>query len=227
MLEILYKSKNYVAISKPYGMPSEQDPTGSPDAMTECSRELSLMGENDKLWLVHRLDRVVGGAMIFARNRNSASEISRLISENALVKEYIAVVEGTPTEGELVDYLYKDARLGRAVISEKGKRDAKEARLTLKVLDTYQSGASSSSLVYITLRTGRFHQIRAQLSSRGNPIIGDGKYGSRDNKCKCIALFSHHLKIDLKSEKIEVYKMPERDSYPWNLFNIDERLDAK
>ena len=225
MIDILYKSRNVVVISKPYGMGSEPDQTGTADAMTETSRILHSLGEDDRLWLVHRLDRVVGGALVFARSASAAGELSKIISERQLVKEYLAVVEGIPVEGEYLDHLYKDARIGKAVICSSDKKGAKQARLALKVIDTQDTEWGQYSLVRVTLHTGRFHQIRVQLANRGTPIVGDGKYGSRNNKAAGIALYSAHL--SLRNESINVLSIPSATEYPWNLFIINERMLAE
>ena len=227
MIDILYKSENVVVISKPYGMGSEPDQSGADDAMSETSRMLRSLGENDRLWLVHRLDRVVGGVMLLARSANAASEISKIISERQLAKEYIAVIEGIPKEGEYSDFLWKDARINKAVVCNGEKKGAKIAKLTVRAIDTKETENGQYSLVHVTLHTGRFHQIRAQLSNAGTPILGDGKYGSRNKKCRGVALYSAHISIKLWDELIDIVSMPSASEYPWNLFVLDERKIMK
>ena len=97
--EIIYKDKNVVVIVKPVAMPSQSDPTGDMDAMTKTSEILASIGESDALWLVHRLDRHVGGLLTFARNKKSAAELSKIIQDGALTKRYLAVCHGKAEEG--------------------------------------------------------------------------------------------------------------------------------
>lgn len=218
MIEILYKSKDIVIINKPFGIPSEPDQSGDKDALTMTSEALLALGENGTVYPVHRLDRVVGGVMMIARSKRGASELCSLISERAPAKEYIAVVEGVPEEGVYENFLRKDARRGMALICDSEEQGAKSASLSLSVIESAKTDRGEKSLVYLKLQTGRFHQIRAQLSSRRHPVVGDGKYGSRD-KCRSgIALFSCRIALSLANEKIEAKAMPQND-YPWSLFS--------
>ena len=218
MVEILYKSKNAVVIYKEPGVPSQSDPSGDPDAMTLTSEHLRSLGENPNLWLIHRLDRVVGGLLIFARNKKTAAVLSEYVKDRLITKEYYATVEGEISSATLENFLYKDARAGKSFIIDKDRAGAKLARLSYATLATVDTEKGKKSLIYVTLETGRFHQIRAQLSHTGHPITGDGKYGSHDNKAKKIALISSHLAIDLPGEKINVRRIPDREAYPWSLF---------
>ena len=219
MVEILYKSKNAIVIYKEPGIPSQSDPSGDPDAMTLTSEHLRSIGENPNLWLIHRLDRVVGGLIVFARNKKTAAVLSEYVKDRLITKEYYAVVEGETSAATLENFLYKDARAGKSFIIDKERAGAKLARLSYVTLVTTDTEKGKKSLVYVTLDTGRFHQIRAQLSHSAHPIVGDGKYGSHDNKAKKIALISSHLAIDLPGEKINVRRLPNREDYPWSLFD--------
>lgn len=219
MVEILYKTKNTVVIYKPAGMPSQSDPSADPDAMTLLSEQLKALGENHNLWLVHRLDRVVSGLLVFARNKKYAAILSEYVKDRLLTKEYYAVVDGEAEDSVLENWLFKDARAGKAFIIERERAGSKLARLSYRVLATREAEKGKKTLVYVTLDTGRFHQIRAQLSGNGTPITGDGKYGSRDNRARSIALTSSHLAADLPSERIDVCRLPELDVYPWSLFD--------
>ena len=221
MVEILYKSKNAIVIYKEPGIPSQSDPSGDPDAMTLTSEHLRSLGENPNLWLIHRLDRVVGGLIVFARNKKTAAVLSEYVKDRLITKEYYAVVEGETSAATLENFLYKDARAGKSFIIDKERAGAKLARLSYVTLATTDTEKGKKSLLYVTLDTGRFHQIRAQLSHSAHPIVGDGKYGSHDNKAKKIALISSHLAIDLPGEKINVRRLPNREDYPWSLF-VDE-----
>ena len=218
MIDILYKTKNAVVIYKAPGIPSQSDPSGDPDAMTLTAEQLRASGENPNLWLVHRLDRVVSGLLVFARNKKYAALLSEYIKERLLCKEYYAVVDGEASDAVLEDLLVRDARAGKAFISNGARSGAKLARLSYKTLAIADTEKGKKSLIYVTLETGRFHQIRAQLSHSGTPITGDGKYGSHDNKAKRVALMSSHLDVALPNERIDVTRLPELDAYPWCLF---------
>ena len=222
MIEILYKSKNAVVIYKPAGVPSQSDPSGDLDAMTLTSAHLKELGESDALWLIHRLDRVVGGLLVFARNKRYAAILSELVKERLITKEYYAVADGM-TDGEHVldGYIYKDARAGKAFITDRDRAGVKNARLSYRALSTVATPRGAKTLVYVTLDTGRFHQIRAQMSNAHLPICGDGKYGSRDNGARNIALMASHLVLDIPGERIDVSRLPDLTQYPWSLFDGD------
>ena len=221
-MEILYKDKDLVAVVKPAGIPSQPDPSGDKDAISLTKEALSGSGErNCELYPVHRLDRVVGGILVFARNKKSAAELSLLISERGAVKEYLAVVEGEAEGAELVDFLSKDARAGKAIVSDKKRAGAKEARLEYVKLASKNTEKGVRTLVRVRLHTGRFHQIRAQLSSHGNAIVGDGKYGSTDRGAIYPALFAFRLSFDLYGKAYKFEKLPETENYPWSIFDYD------
>lgn len=222
MIEILSVTMDYVVIYKPKGIPSQSDPGGDRDAMSLCSELLHKRKEADSLYLIHRLDRVVGGLMVFARNKKSAAELSSLVAERDFVKEYYAVVEGRADGGSLFDYLYKDATLGKAFVTDRKRSGVKEAELDYVCLDRAISNNKEYSLVKVTLKTGRFHQIRVQFASRKMPLIGDKKYGSRDFKAKMPALFAYRLAFELFGENVEQTRLPALNEYPWSLFSEDK-----
>ena len=222
MVEILYKSKNAIVIYKPAGIPSQSDPSGDKDAMTLTSEMLRENGENDSLWLIHRLDRVVSGLLVFARNKRYAAILSEYVKERLVTKEYYAVVDGIAEGGVLENLIFRDQRAGKAFIVDRERQGTKSARLSYRSLATVETEKGAKTLVYVSLDTGRFHQIRAQLSHIKHPITGDGKYGSRDNKARSIALMASHLSLDLQNEKIDERRLPDLDLYPWSLFSSDD-----
>ena len=193
-MEILYIDKRIVAVNKPYGMPSQSDPTGDTDAMSATAGELRARGVSDRLWLVHRLDRTVGGVLVFARTRESAAELSEAFASRGAKKEYLAVVMGEPEGGLYTDYIYKDSAAGKAFVTDRERKGVKAASLYCTPLASLDTEWGRATLVKVALDSGRFHQIRVQLASRGHSIVGDGKYGSRV-KCKPMALFSSRLEI--------------------------------
>ena len=163
-MKLLYTDDEIVVAVKPVGLDSEQ----------EFPRELKaeLGGE---IYPLHRLDKNVGGIMVYARTQQTAASISREIQQGNLVKEYVAFVHGTPPEsGEWKDYLFKDSRTNRVFVTDRLRKGVKEASLSFTRLR-----AGECSLMHIRLHTGRSHQIRVQFSSRGFPLVGDHKYGSR------------------------------------------------
>lgn len=161
-MEILYEDKNIAVVDKPVGVESEK---AMPLALQE------ILG--GMFYPVHRLDQNVGGLMVYARNSKAASELIQQM--HTFQKEYVAMVHGTPEEaGDWTDYLYKDSRKNKVFVVKKERAGVKRARLTYRRLT-----AGERSLVRIRLDTGRSHQIRVQFSSRGFPLVGDHKYGSR------------------------------------------------
>ena len=219
MLDIMYKNKNLVVVYKPPGMPAQSDTSGDADAMSMTSRELSRLGEPSELWLVHRLDRVVGGLIVFARNKRTAANLSELVGGNGMEKEYLAVVEGRAEGGILQDYIYKDSAKGKAFVVDKARKGAKMAELEYSAIAEADTERGIYTLVKIKLHTGRFHQIRVQFASRRMSLVGDGKYGSHDNKSKMPALFAARLAFKTENEEADVRRLPDINEYPWSLFD--------
>lgn len=222
MVEIRYLSANAVVIYKGHGTPAQPDPSGDIDAMTETARILKASDEKNELWIINRLDRGVAGLMIFARNKESAAILSELVRDRQITKEYFAVVEGNPGSGSMVDLLYKDARASKAYVVKTERNGVKKASLSYLTVETVTTPVGEFSLVGITLDTGRFHQIRAQFSSRRHPIVGDKKYGARSVLRGGIALMSSHLSANIKGESVDVFATPSENDYPWSLFNLSK-----
>lgn len=195
-------------------MPSQSDLSGDGDALTAASLALYQMGEDKTLFLIHRLDRNVGGLMVFARNKKWAAILSSAAAEGRFSKKYFAVAEGEAAGGEYRDYLFKDSKTNKAYAVKTLRKGAKEAVLYAKPL----AAADGKTLLLVELKTGRFHQIRAQFSARGNSLAGDKKYGSRDSRAKTPALFSSSLTVEGVGE---VFIKPPTDLYPWSLFDSE------
>lgn len=224
-LEILYKSKNAVVIYKPPLIPSQSDMSGDKDAMSLTSDILKSIGEREELYLINRLDRVVGGLMIFARNKKTAGLLSEKLTGEEFVKEYFTVVDGQACEGEMVDWIIKDQATNKAIIANETNTDAKKAILYSQVIDITEHKQKLKSLVNIKLKTGRFHQIRAQFSHRGTPLTGDKKYGSKDFMTRQPALYAYHISTTVEDEIIDVYRLPTLEKYPWNLFSAEKYVE--
>lgn len=192
-MEILYYDKEIAACVKPVGLDSEQE---VPAALVE-----RLGGE---CYPVHRLDKNVGGVMVYARTKKSAAALSRAIQEGTFVKEYVALVHGTPPEkGDWADLLFKDSSKNKVFVVKKERKGVKKARLEFTRLTE-----GPESLVRIRLHTGRSHQIRVQFASRGYPLVGDHKYGSRDEKTAPM-LFSCRITLPYGERELTLEAMPD------------------
>ena len=213
MIEILYQDKQLAVCVKPLGVLAQGD--GEKDMIALLKEQLG--GE---IFPVHRLDRNVGGVMVFARHAKAAASLSAQIQQGSFVKRYLAAVQGAPSpdSGEMTDLLFKDSRSGKTFVVDRPRKGVKEARLAYRTLDSVEG----KSLVLVRLFTGRTHQIRAQFASRRMPLLGDGKYGSRDRQCN-IALWSHRVSFThpASGEPMDFGVLPDLHQYPWNVFAID------
>lgn len=218
MIDFVYKSRNLLVVCKPASIPSQSDLTGDEDALTMAKNKLLSLGEPSDLWLVHRLDRVVGGLLVFARNKSTAAKLSEMVGGRGIEKEYLAIVEGSVEGGLLRDYIFKDSKLSKAFVVSGARRGAKEASLEYTPIAERETEKGIYTLIRVKLHTGRFHQIRVQFASRNHSLVGDGKYGSRDNKAKLPALFAFRLSFTANGEKVNTEKLPDTNEYPWSLF---------
>ena len=177
-MDILFEDKHIVVCTKPVGMDSEHD---VPQAL------------GGEIYPIHRLDKNVGGVMVYARTKSAAAQLSRLIQENKMVKEYVALVHGAvPEQGDWEDLLFKDSRKNKVFVVKRQRAGVKAARLEFVRLKE-----TDPALVRIRLHTGRSHQIRVQFSSRGFPLVGDHKYGAKDTETaphlySCCITFPYH-----------------------------------
>ena len=189
-MKLIYSDRDLAVIVKPVGVDSEHQVTAL------ISEKLG--GE---IFPIHRLDLNVGGVMVYARTKQAAAQLSKLVQEGRLVKEYRALVHGVPPEsGVLEDFLFKDSRKNKVFVVKKERKGVKKASLEfIRLTD------SDPALLHIRLHTGRSHQIRVQFASRGFPLVGDHKYGSRDD-AKEPKLFSCRISFPWKGEE-KVYEM--------------------
>lgn len=193
-MDILYADRELAVCVKPVGLDSEE---GVPAALREA-----LGGE---FRTVHRLDRNVGGVMVYARTRAAAAALSRTIQEGAMVKEYVALVHGTPEPaGDWTDLLWKDATKNKVYVVKRERGGVRRARLEYVRLTE-----AADCLVRIRLHTGRSHQIRVQFASRGFPLVGDHKYGSQD-AATAPMLFSCCITFPWKGKTMRFEQLP-----PW------------
>lgn len=212
-LKVLYEDNHIIVVEKKPNIPSQADKTEDEDMLTiikEYIKDKYKKPGNVYLGLVHRLDRPVGGVMVFAKTSKAASRLSNEVREKAFKKKYLAVVDGRidKKEGILEDYLYKDERNNTSKVVNSTKKNAKYAKLEYKVLKYNE--VKDLSLVEINLYTGRHHQIRVQLANFGHSIFGDQKYGKR-GKGKQIALWAYELTIEhpVTKEQIIFKDLPE------------------
>lgn len=185
-MEILYSDKDIVVCVKPVGMDSEHEVPAA------------LGGE---IFPIHRLDKNVGGVMVYARTKVAAAALSKAVQEGTMVKEYVAKVHGTPPEsGDWTDFLFKDSTKNKVFVVKKERKGVKKARLAFV--------RHGENAVRIRLYTGRSHQIRVQFASRGFPLIGDHKYGSKDDATAPM-LFSCCITFPWKGEEMRFENLPE------------------
>lgn len=224
LIKLLYEDKYKVIAEKPAAMLSEPSAAGE-DIVTALSAQLGT-----QCFLVHRLDRGTGGAMLLAKTSRSAGELCRLVQEkDAFIKEYLAVVKGTPEspEGRFEDLLFKDSQKNKVFIVKRERKGVKKAALEYRVLKALEHGGEACSLVLVRLITGRTHQIRVQFAGRKMPLLGDGKYGSRDNRCET-ALWSFRLSFsDPQGGKTVCAKSFPPKEYPWSLFDIENLVGTE
>ena len=206
-LNILYQDSSLVLCIKPVGVESEGE--GMPRLL-----ERQLGGS---IFCVHRLDQAVGGLMVYARTRQAAAALSTAVARREMEKEYLCVVPGgpEPARGVMKDLLYRDAAKNKSFVVRRPRRGVKEAELAYALLEQ----GPEYSLVRVALHTGRSHQIRVQFASRAMPLLGDGKYGSRERRCT-IALWSCRLAFPHPATKkpVSFTALPPA-AFPWDGFS--------
>ena len=194
-LNVIYEDKAIIVCEKPVGVLSQADAEGKGcDMPGLLSEYFAQKGERATPYVLHRLDAAVGGVMVFAKTAKSAAALSGAIARGEMQKEYFSVCEGNAEndlgkEGELFDYLFRDAKKNKSYVTDRKRAGVKDARLTYRVLATAEVGENTLSLLRVKLGTGRTHQIRVQFASRKHPLVGDKRYGSTVS-AKQIALFS-------------------------------------
>ena len=225
-LKVIYEDNHIIVVEKKPNIPSQADKTEDLDMLTIVKsyiKEKYQKPGNVYLGLVHRLDRPVGGIMIFAKTSKAASRLSNEVREKVFKKKYLAVVDGKldKKEGILEDYLYKDERNNISKVVKKEKKNAKYAKLEYK--DLKYNPLKDLSLLEINLHTGRHHQIRVQLSNMNHSIFGDQKYGTR-GKGKQIALWAYELTIvhPVTKQEMTFKDLPEPIG-TWSILKFDEK----
>ena len=189
-MEILFSDRDLAVCIKPVGLDSESE--------LPMALKAQLGGE---IFPLHRLDKNVGGVMVYARTKAAAAALSKAIQNGEMLKEYVAKVHGTPPDaGVLTDLLFKDSRKNKVFVVKKARAGVKEAKLQYRHL--------GDGLVHVRLFTGRSHQIRVQFSSRGFPLVGDHKYGSRAEETAPM-LFSCRVTFPYKGKEHRYAALPQ------------------
>jgi 23S rRNA pseudouridine1911/1915/1917 synthase len=218
-INILFEDNHILVVQKPQGFLTQGAITNEANLVDELKQYLKQKYNkpgNAYLGLVHRLDRGVGGVMVFAKTSKAASRLSLQIREHIFQKTYLAVVHSEPLDKAniLVDYLKKDHNLNKVSIVKENIEGAQRAELSYDIIEK----SKQTSLLKINLKTGRPHQIRVQFASRNCPIVGDTKYGS-DLK-EDIALWAYLLKLShpITKETLEFKSYPPMDKFPWSIY---------
>lgn len=183
MLRIIYNDDHICVCEKPVGVDSEND-----------MPRLLKAELNSEIFPIHRLDKAVGGLMVFAKTKQSAAKLSEAVQNRTLIKEYYCVVSGRPENESdtLIDLLYRDARSGKTYVVTRSRKGVKDAKLDYTLIESKETESGVISLIKVRLHTGRTHQIRVQFASRKLPLLGDRRYGG-NKSAKNISLFSCHL----------------------------------
>lgn len=209
-MDILYIDEDILVCIKPARVLSTDEPGGLPSLLRQA-----LGNPKEDIRTVHRLDRVVSGVMVLARNGKAASELSRQIREDEFEKEYLAVIHGSPKaeKGTLTDLLYRDKARRMTMVTQTPGKGVQEAILDYEIIRS----TADVSRVKVLLRTGRTHQIRVQFSSRGMPLVGERKYAEVNDPCE-IALWSHRIAFNhpITEQRVAfTHEPPAR--YPWTV----------
>ncbi len=190
-IQILFEDMDIIVCIKPCGVLSQADKNNNPN-MIDMLENLC----KTQIFPIHRLDREVGGVMVYAKNKTSAASLSAQVQNGKLKKEYIAMIHQKPTEnsGEMVDFLFKDSCKNKSYVVKRERKGVKKAILNYELIKSFIIDNEVYSIVKIRLVTGRTHQIRVQFSSRKMSLVGDRKYGGKDN-FENIGLWSYGLRF--------------------------------
>ena len=216
---VLYEDNHVLVAVKPQNMPSQADSSLDMDFLSLLKRYVKEKYQKPGdvyLGLVHRLDRPAGGVMVFARTSKAAARLAAQMKGRSFEKRYYAVVSAAlPSEGTLTGYLLKDGRTNITSVVPEGTEGGKYAELSYR---TVQS-SGGCSLLDISLKTGRPHQIRVQLQAAGAPILGDVKYGGQKNDRLCLWSYCLSFLHPTKKERL-TFSCPPPGRFPWNLFDL-------
>ncbi len=227
-IPIIYEDNHLLVVKKPPNILSQKDRTGDKDMLTLLKEDLKVRYKkpgNVYLGLVHRIDRPVGGVMVFAKTSKGAARLSEQIKNRQFIRSYLAIIHGHPLKAKdtLVHYLLKDQKTNIVSVVNKNTKGAQEAILDYKVLGCQKK----LSVVKVNLRTGRPHQIRVQFSSIGHPLLGDRRYGPQLNRSsQPIGLWAYEVSFlhPISKEIMSFRALPHKE--PWSQFDLYKRLRA-
>lgn len=228
-IKVLYEDNHIIVVLKPQNVPTQADESGDLDmlsAVKQYVKEKYAKPGEAYVGLVHRLDRPTGGVMIFARTSKAAARLSASIKDGELEKKYLAVVTGTLRDksGELVNYLLKNPKTNNVSVVPATTKGAKKAVLKYNVLEV----AEDTSMVDISLLTGRSHQIRVQMNYQGCPLYADVRYGGDKvlGKGANLALWAYEIKFvhPVTHKKMTFRVYPPTEDKPWSDFHVDKYL---
>lgn len=188
-MQILFEDNEIIVCVKPVGVLSQSGKAGEASMLTLLSEHTG-----GDIYPIHRLDKNVGGVMVYAKSSRAAASLSKQVAEHSFIKEYYAIVHGELEEKSVVleDLLFKDSHKNKVFVVKRMRKGVKKAKLEYTVSAESQLDGEAITLVHVRLHTGRTHQIRVQFASRKHPLLGDSRYGAKDGQ-KDIALWSHRI----------------------------------
>lgn len=209
-MKILFEDRFLVIAFKDAGISSQPDPSGREDMVSLLSKECAC-----PVFCVHRLDTATAGVMVYAKDSRTAGQLTASLTDNSALKQYLCVIRGDIKDsGTMKDLLFHDKRKNKAYVVDRKRAGVKEAILDYLPIDTNDG----CTLVKVTLHTGRTHQIRVQFASRKMPLVGDGKYGSRDNRSLALHCFRLSFKHPVTGKIIDTKILPDS---PWYGFDTE------
>lgn len=222
--QILYEDKHIIVLCKKTGQLSQPDKNNNPNLKNDLEDYLIASGQRQKspfIGVIHRLDRPVGGVMVYGKTKEGTALLNKDLQAQGFKKEYLAVVRGRPTQeqGTLIHTLLKNQKLNQSSVVSKDTPKAKEASLSYECLQTIEHPSlGDCTLLRIQLHTGRHHQIRVQLSEIGHPLLGDNKYGPRDNQPLGLWAYTLALKIPFEKSGLQFKQAP--SDPPFSMFDL-------
>lgn len=227
-VKIIHEDNHLLVVEKPINIPVQEDASRDMDLLSWLKNDIKVRynkPSNVFLALVHRLDRPVGGVMVYAKTSKGASRLSNSLRKHQVERTYLAIVEGNLNQqkGSLIHYLFKDRSKNQVFVVDANHPEGKKAILHYELLAT----KSNLSLVKVELETGRSHQIRVQFKAIGHPLFGDQKYGDqRTIPHTQIALWAYKLSFPhpTKKEIMEFYSLPPQNNLPWSNFQISSNI---
>ena len=229
MIEIIYEDNHILVVNKPVNIPVQQDNSQDVDLLSELKQMIKLRDHkpgNVYLALVHRLDRPVGGVMVFAKTSKAASRLSESIRTHQLKKVYTAVIDGRmdKDQGRLEDHLVKDKIKNMVKTTDKHDPNGKYSALDYTTI----ASTHGLTMVKVTLITGRSHQIRVQFASRNHPLWGDQRYNPNAIHGQQIALYASSMTLPHPINKtMMTFDHPLPDKFPYNIFNTETGKDGE